>query len=125
MFLELLHLQVQACVLACKLGLGDRLEPTEQAVRQLLPDTVVLDVALAMAELESEDKNRAVVRLRLLTADNPENEYLMAVLAFTLQATAQEGWKNIYENLLSTSTDSRTRELVHRGLAITGSKSCF
>jgi hypothetical protein len=93
--------------------------------RQFVNDPVTLDISSSMIYSMRGDRPLAIELLKCRTLrEFPSHELAKAALGILLQADGQDGWQDIFGEILSTSSDSEARDVARKG-TLAGSTSCF
>jgi hypothetical protein len=111
------HSLCQVGLLALHSGMEEEASSIFMFTRGVLQDPAALDIACALVLSARGEIDRAVDLLQHSTlAEFPDHDMARTALGIVLQAAGRSGWRELYGQVLVSSTDPQAREAATQGL---------
>jgi hypothetical protein len=111
------HLLCKTGLLALCRKMDEAAESILSCARTVLHDPVALDISCAMIYSARGDVESAVSLLQdRALAEFPEHDMARTALGIVLQLGGKQGWRELYGEVLSSSSDPMAREAASEGL---------
>jgi hypothetical protein len=111
------HLLCKTGLLALCRNMDEQAESILLFARGVLNDPVALDVSSAMIYSIRGDVDLAVGLLEnRALAEFPDSDMAKTALGVILQAAGRQGWREIYGQVLASSSDAQARQAAQEGL---------
>jgi hypothetical protein len=121
-----IHLLCRAGLLALCRRLDDPAGIILGFARTVLQDPVALDISCAMIYSVRGDVQTAIDLLQdRALVEYPDSDMAKTALGIVLQAAGRQGWREIYGQVLASSSNAEAREAAHAGLRAKSASEVF